>query len=77
MHHEEGKRPPCNEKLSLDQFARKVSNKNNLLYTLAVKGKDEFSRQLLFVFRPNLPAGAALLLDGVHPRPAQRPQALL
>ena len=39
MHHEENKRPAANEKLSLDQFARKVSNKNNLLYTLSVKGK--------------------------------------
>ena len=36
---EEAKRPPGNEKLTLDQFARKVSNKNNLLYTLSVKGK--------------------------------------
>ena len=39
MHHEEGKRPPGNEKLSLDQFTRKVSNKKDLLYTLSVKGK--------------------------------------
>ena len=39
MHHEEAKQRPSNEKLSLDQFARKVSNKNNLLYTLSVKGK--------------------------------------
>ena len=39
MHQEEAKQRPSNEKLSLDQFARKVSNKNNLLFTLSVKGK--------------------------------------
>ena len=38
-HHEEAKQSASNQKLSLDQFARKVSNKNNLLYTLSVKGK--------------------------------------
>ena len=36
---EEFKRIHENERLSLDQFARKVSNRNNLLYTLSVKGK--------------------------------------
>ena len=40
MHQEEGKRPVSNEKLSLDQFTRKVSNKVNLLHTLAIKGKN-------------------------------------
>ena len=51
MHQEEGKRPPGNEKLSLDQFARKVSNKNNLLYTLAVKGKDDFFPPIFVCFQ--------------------------
>ena len=51
MHQEEGKRPPVNEKLSLDQFARKVSNKNNLLYTLAVKGKDDFFPPIFVCFQ--------------------------
>ena len=46
MVNEEGKRGPGNEKLSLDQFTRKVSNKNNLLHTLSIKGMDfcTFSR---------------------------------
>ena len=78
MHQEEDKRPAGNEKLSLDQFTRKVSNKNNLLYTLSIKGK-YFPRLLSrsFFYRPDLPPRASLLHYGVRPRPTQRPQALL
>ena len=36
---EEFKRIHENERLSLDQFARKVSNKSNLFHMLSVKGK--------------------------------------
>ena len=78
MHQEEGKRPASNEKLSLDQFTRKVSNKVNLLHTLTIKGKNHprlLSRS--FLYRPDIPPRAPLLYYGVRTRFAQRSQALL
>ena len=39
LHTEERKQGSGNEKMTLDQFARKVHCKTNLLYALQVKGK--------------------------------------
>ena len=36
---EETKKSAGNERLTLDQFTRKVSSKNNLLFSLGIKGK--------------------------------------
>ena len=51
MPQEEAKRDPNTEKLSLDQFARKVSSKSNLIYTLTVKGKAKISRSFFHPYR--------------------------
>ena len=39
---EETKKSAGNERLTLDQFTRKVSSKNNLLFSLGIKGKSRF-----------------------------------
>ena len=53
---EDAKRDPDTEKLSLDQFTRKVSSKRDLIYTLTVKGKSKLSRSFFPPVRSNVHA---------------------
>ena len=67
-----------NQKLTLDQFTRKVHSKQNLLYALSVKGKcARISDLRLFVHRSTSFARSALLHNGLPTRCSQRTQELL
>ena len=74
---EETKKAPI-QKLTLEQFSRKVHSKHNLLFALGVKGK--FSRHFSWsshtLCRLDIPAGASLLLYGVPPCSSQWTKAL-
>ena len=67
-----------NKTMTLDNFARKVSSKHNLLFALGVKGTfPPFSLCYMLLCRSNLPPRASLLHHGLPSSAPKRQEELL